>query len=136
MSRLRILEQDGVRGMSRRRAATVLAWILGVVFIVLGLVEVAVRLASDEAVDGVAVAFWLTMLCGGGALVLVGSFVVDRTSGWSFALVALGCFLGGLATAWTVVLPILAVTLLVLAYAGGKPAAARPDDAEDEGASS
>jgi hypothetical protein len=119
--------------MSRQRAATVLAWILGVVFIVLGVVEVAVRVVSDEAVDGAALAFWFVTLCGGGALLLIGSFVVQRSSGWSFALVALGCFLGGLATAWTVVLPILAVTLLVLAYAGGRPAASPPDAGADAG---
>lgn len=103
--------------------ATGLAWLLGVVFIALGVVEVAVRLVSEEPVDSVAVAFWLVTLCGGGALVLVG---VTRPRGWSFALVALGCFLGGLATAWTVVLPILAVTLLVLAFAGGGHASAAP----------
>ncbi|MDP1876357.1 MAG: hypothetical protein Q8M17_02195 [Actinomycetota bacterium] len=90
-----------------------LAWFVGVAFILLGFVEVLARLLSDEPVDLTALAWWFAALCGGGALVLLGSFVITRPD-LALAAVMLGCLLGVVATAWTVVLPLLAIGLLVL----------------------
>jgi hypothetical protein len=101
--------------MSRGRVARRLAGVAGAVFILLGIVEVTVRIVSPETVEADALAFWFLSLCGGGALVLLGSFVVTRPAWASFVLVAAGCLAGALATMWTVVLPVLALTVLVQA---------------------
>ena len=100
--------------MQDRRAVRWLTWVVGVAFVGLGVAEVSTRLFSSEPTDVEAVAFWFISLCGGGALILAGRFVVPRPSGWSITMVATGCILGTLATAWTLVLPVLAVTLLVM----------------------
>ena len=99
--------------MPSRRFVNRLAAFVGGLFIVLGIIEVAVRVLSDEPLDWDAVAFWFLALCGGGALILAGRFAAR--SGWaSKGLVAVGCLLGSIATAWTLLLPILAIVLLAL----------------------
>ena len=101
--------------MTRGRVATGLAWLAGGVFILLGILEVTVRVVSPEPLEADALAFWFLSLCGGGALVLLGSFVVTRPAWGSFALVAAGCLAGALANMWTVMLPALALTVLIQA---------------------
>ena len=89
-----------------------LAAFVGGLFIVLGIIEVAVRALSDDPLDRVAVAFWFLSLCGG-AMILIGRFAAR--AGWaSKGLVAVGCLGGSIATAWTLLLPILSVALLAL----------------------
>jgi hypothetical protein len=58
--------------------------------------------------------FWLPTLWGGGALVLVGVFRATARPQLSAVLVIIGAFLGFPATAWTVVMPVLLLTLVVL----------------------
>jgi hypothetical protein len=99
--------------MTRAGAATALAWIVGGAFVILGVVEVVTRLWSGEPADLAALAWWAAALCGGGVLVLLGGLVITRP-GVSFACLFIGCLAGIVATAWTVVLPLLAVSLLVL----------------------
>ena len=99
--------------MTRARATRWLGWTVGVIFIVLGIVEVTVRLVSDEPIDPSAMAWWSLSLIGGGTLVLLGSFVI-KAPGIAFATLALGCLVGILATMWTVLIPILAISLVVL----------------------
>ncbi len=90
-----------------------LAAFVGGLFIVLGIIEVAVRVLSDDPLEWDALAFWFLSLCGGGALVLAGRFVAR--SGWvSKGLVATGCLVGTVATAWTILLPIVTLVLLTL----------------------
>lgn len=102
--------------MKRSGAVRVLTIVVGTVFVVVGLIEVTVQLRSSEGVDGSAVGFWAVTLIGGGALVLLGVLVLPETSWWRFIVIAIGCLLGSVATAWTVVLPI--VALLVVYFAG------------------
>jgi hypothetical protein len=90
-----------------------LAWFVGLTFILLGVAEVASRVSSSEPVDAAAVAFWSLSLCGGGSLILIGRFLVTRPPWASTVLIAVGCLAGMVATAWTLVLPLLAGTLLV-----------------------
>ena len=107
--------------VTRARAARWLAWGVGILFILLGFVEVAVRLLSTEPIDAEAVVFWFVTLCGGGTLVLLGSFVISRP-GWALAAVVIGCLMGMLATAWTLVLPLAALALVGLSILEvGKP---------------
>ena len=114
--------------MKSGRTATVLAWFLGGTFIVMGIAEVAVRVLSDEPIETEAVVFWFLSLCGGGMLVLIGSFMLTRPTWASVTLVTLGCLAGTLATMWTLVLPVLALTLVVLtAWRAGESATSVPD---------
>jgi hypothetical protein len=108
-------------GVARGRAARWLAWGVGIVFIVLGVVEVAVRVLSSDPIDTQAVVYWFVALCGGGTLVLLGGFVISRP-GWALAAVVIGCLMGMVATVWTVLLPVAALALVVLSILQvGKP---------------
>jgi len=100
--------------VNARRVSTWLAWFVGLTFILFGVLEVAVRISSSEPIDEGALAFWFLSLCGGGSLILAGRFLVTRPSWASKLLVAVGCFAGMVATMWTLLLPVLAGTLLVL----------------------
>jgi hypothetical protein len=82
---------------------------VGVLFLGLGVAELVTHL--DEPLS---LFFWLPTLWGGGALILIG--VLRATArGWlSDVLVIVGAFLGLLATAWTIVMPVLILTLVVL----------------------
>jgi hypothetical protein len=94
---------------------------VGIVFIALGVVEVAVRMLSSDPIDTEAVVYWFVALCGGGTLVLLGSFVITRP-GWALAAVVLGCLMGMIATIWTLVLPVAALALVILSILQvGKP---------------
>ena len=77
--------------------------------LVLGVAELIARL--DEPLP---LFFWLPALWGGGALILVGVFRAAARPWLSVVLVIVGAFLGLLATAWTVLMPILILTLVVL----------------------
>jgi len=57
---------------------------------------------------------WLRRIVRDGSLILAGRFLVTRPSWASKLLVAVGCFAGMVATMWTLLLPVLAGTLLVL----------------------
>jgi hypothetical protein len=110
-----------------RRVSTWLAWFVGLTFIVFGAVEVAVRVFSSEPIDAGTIAFWFLSLCGGGSLILAGRFLVTRPSWASKCLVAVGCFAGMVATMWTLVLPVLAGTLLVLTVIEQPDRAVQPE---------
>jgi predicted membrane protein len=82
---------------------------VGVVLLALGVAELVTHL--DEPLS---LFFWLPALWGGGALVLVGVFRTTVRPWLSEVLVIIGAFLGLLATAWTVLVPVLMLTLVVL----------------------
>lgn len=105
--------------MRRDGAVERLAWILGIVFVGCGIAE-SIRVVVSG--DG-GLAFWFLSLCGGGALILLGSFVVKGRPWLSFTLVAIGCLVAGNATVWTLVLPVLALALLVLTFHRSREAA-------------
>ena len=84
---------------------------LGVVYVLLGVME-TVRLVVTG--DG-GLLFWFGTLVGGGALVLVGA--VPRAQPLSsprLLAVLVGACVGIPATAWTVVVPVLAMTVMAL----------------------
>jgi hypothetical protein len=62
----------------------------------------------------VSLAFWAPSLLGGGALVLYGIF--GRRRRFSTRLVVAGALLGIVATAWTLIVPMLAMLLVVLTF--------------------
>jgi hypothetical protein len=57
---------------------------------------------------------FMTLVVGGGSLMLAGLFVFDRSPRASAALIGMGALAGGLGLAWTIVVPLVAVTLVAL----------------------
>jgi len=82
---------------------------VGGVLLGLGVAELVTHL--DEPLS---LFFWLPALWGGGALVLIGVFRATVRPLLSDVLVIIGAFLGLLATAWTILMPVLILTLVVL----------------------
>lgn len=91
------------------RWTSLLGGALGCLYVLLGVAELI-----GHRDDPVSLVFWLPALWGGAALVLAGVFWVKTPLWLPIALVITG--LGGatLATAWTVVVPIVALALCVL----------------------
>lgn len=87
-----------------------LSVVLGALFLAFGTAEVIAH-RNDTAA---ALVFWGGALLGGGAMVLVGVRTWPRSAGGGLALVVLGTVAGLVATAWTVLLPVLGVTVIVL----------------------
>lgn len=74
----------------------------------LGVGEIIARLD-----DPLPLFFWLPTLWGGAALVLVGSFRVSHRERLSKTLVAVGAVVGFLPSAWTLLMPVLIITLVI-----------------------
>ena len=68
--------------------------------------------------DGSDLAFWLVLLLGGALLIFAGLFGTRRWSWISVLLISLGAAAGALPLVWTIIVPILAVVLIGLAFAG------------------
>jgi hypothetical protein len=103
------------------RWVRILGAVVGGVYLAFGVAELVSHLD-----DPASLAFWLPSLWGGGALVLYGVFGRAGRRGGSGKLVAAGALLGMLATAWTLILPVLAIVLVVLTFNSARsgPAAA------------
>ena len=56
--------------------------------------------------------YWLPTLWGGAALVLLGSFRINRSDGISRTMILLGAAVGFLPSAWTLLMPVLIVVLI------------------------
>jgi hypothetical protein len=98
------VRRDRISRVTRGLGATV-----GVVFLMLGVAELVTHLDEPRSLF-----FWLPSLWGGGALVLVGVFRTSARPWLSDVLLIIGALLGLLATAWTVLMPVLLLTLVVL----------------------
>jgi nicotinamide riboside transporter PnuC len=92
--------------------------IVGALYLAFGAGELIAHL--DEPVS---LAFWAPSLLGGGVLVLYGIFGRSR---YSTKLVVLGASLGLVATAWTLVIPVLAMVLVVLTFNNAQRGPAAP----------
>jgi len=95
-------------------ATQVLAAILGVGYIAAGVVGAALEVTDGDRSD---LAFWLALLVGGGALVLIGSFVLGSRPVLSAVLTSVGALAGAVAVFWSVIVPVLALALVVLSIA-------------------
>jgi uncharacterized membrane protein HdeD (DUF308 family) len=91
------------------RWVRILGVVVGGIYLVFGVGELLAHL--DQPVS---LAFWAPSLLGGGALVLYGVF--GRPSRYSTKLVVAGSLLGLVATAWTLIVPVLAIVLVVLTF--------------------
>ena len=75
----------------------------------LGIAEFATRLREPWPL-----LFWLPTLWGGAALVLLGVFRMRTRPRIALILVVAGALVGFLPSAWTIVMPLLSVALVVL----------------------
>lgn len=102
------------RRMKRDTLATatlVLGLVLGIGYIAAGVIGWIADVDDGDASD---LAFWLILLCGGGAMLLAGMFLARSPAWLSTALVCVGALAGALALFWSVIVPILAIALVVL----------------------
>jgi len=96
---------------------------LGTLYLALGVLEVVTH--RDDSVA--ALLFWATSLLGGGSVVLAGWATWSRRPLPGMVLVVLGAVMGFVATAWTVVVPVLMIAVIGLSVrdyatlAGGGP---------------
>lgn len=82
---------------------------LGGLLVVAGIAE-TVRLTRSG--DG-GFAFWFGTLVGGGLLVLAGTLIRPRRPVPGFVITTIGCVAGIVPTAWTVLVPVLLIVLIV-----------------------
>jgi hypothetical protein len=107
-----------VPGERSTRWIRILGGVVGGVYLTLGAFEFVTHLDDPGSL-----AFWLPSLWGGGALVLYGVFGRPSVSA---KLVTAGALLGMIATAWTLILPVLAIALVVLTFNSAQRGPARP----------
>ena len=98
--------------MTSNRQTAILGGFLGVGFIVMGLIESAIAIDGNDSI----VFFWFPALVGGGLFVLLGVFKVLHPAWLSVGLVTIGAVAGAMAMAWTLIVPLLAIALIVLVW--------------------
>lgn len=102
------------RGVDEANVTRRIAAGLGVVLIVLGVAEVIRDVRGGEG----GYVFWFVSLCGGGALILWGTFRPPARDPIALGMVVAGCLMAILATMWTILLPVLLLTLITLSVRG------------------
>ena len=105
-------------GERSTRWIRILGGVVGGVYLALGAGELASHLDQPGSL-----AFWLPSLWGGGALVLYGVFGREVVSA---KLVTAGALIGMVATAWTLIVPALAIALVVLTFNSAQRGTAPP----------
>lgn len=83
---------------------------LGALYLAAGIAKTAEATSSGDGGR----AFWFATLVGGGALVLVGLSLTGRQPHVGRSLVCIGSLMGIVATAWTIVVPALALAVVFL----------------------
>ncbi|WP_350275615.1 hypothetical protein [Kribbella sp. HUAS MG21] len=96
--------------MRRQVLARRLGICLGVLFVGLGVAETVRALVTGDG----GLAFWFGTLVGGGTLILLSTVRLQARPGLSLGALIIGALAASVATAWTVVLPLLALLLIVL----------------------
>lgn len=83
--------------------------VLGCLLVAAGIAETVRLVLSGNG----GFAFWFGTLVGGGLLVLTGTLLLPQKPTHGFILTTIGCVAGLLPTAWTVVVPVLLVALVI-----------------------
>jgi hypothetical protein len=96
--------------MRRHNAIRRLGIVVGSSFLLAGTLETIRVLTSGDG----GLAFWFGSLFGGGAMVLLGTLGLRSHPLLALVAVTVGALAGSLATAWTLVLPVLALWLVVM----------------------
>lgn len=100
-----------LRGVTRRRLTNILTRFLAALYIVAGIAETTRAIITGDG----GIPFWFGSLVGGGAMILLGAFGFRHRPRLSFGLITAGCLAGVLATMWTLVVPLVAVAVIILA---------------------
>jgi hypothetical protein len=83
---------------------------LGVLFVLLGVAETVRVFATGDG----GLAYWFGTLVGGGTLILLSTLGLQSRPRLSLGALIIGGLAASLATAWTLVLPLLALLLIFL----------------------
>jgi hypothetical protein len=105
----------------RDRFVFALGILVATLFFLAGIFETTRVLTSGDG----GLAFWFGSLMGGGALVLFGTLALRAGTAVSNGVLIAGVLLGVIGTAWTVIVPLIALTFLALRLTAA-PAPARP----------
>lgn len=89
-----------------------LSLVWGILLLLFGVAEVWTHRDASAG----ALAFWAGALLGGGTLVLVGRRLAPAQPVPGMAALSLGTLGGMMATAWTLVMPLLGLTALALSF--------------------
>jgi hypothetical protein len=106
--------------LSTWTALVILGWILAASSILLGLL-VGAFADFDSSGDRT---YWILFLVVSGALIIVGLWAINRSPWVGVALIAAGSILGSIAIFWSILYPLAAIALIVLAvlWAGRRQA--------------
>lgn len=83
---------------------------LGVLFVLLGVAETIRAIVTGDG----GLAYWFGTLVGGGTLILLSTLRLQSRPRLSLGALIIGGLAASLATAWTLVLPLLALLLIFL----------------------
>lgn len=96
--------------MTRRMLTDILTVFLGLLYIAAGIAETIRAIVTGDG----GIPFWFGSLVGGGAMILLGSLTFRNRPRLGSTLIVVGSLTGVIATAWTLVVPVLALTVIVL----------------------
>jgi hypothetical protein len=110
---------------SAEKALMVLGTVLGVVYVLAGVIA-GVWPSHWEDSDTIDRLLWFIFLVGGGAAVLIGLRLFERSPWLGTSFVSVGAVAGALAIFWTVAAPLAAIALVVLSVMCARRAEAAP----------
>lgn len=96
--------------MDRPRLAFWLTLGLALLYLAAGIAETVRAMSTGDG----GLWFWFGTLVGGGVLIIAGMAVPSRHPNVGRTLICVGSMMGVLATSWTIVVPLIAVTVVVL----------------------
>ena len=99
--------------MTAEKVLVVLGTITGVAYVLVGLITGLWPSFWDDSSTGDRIV-WMALLVGGGIVLLAGLRISVRSPWPAAILISAGALAGALATFWTVVVPIVAISLVVL----------------------
>jgi hypothetical protein len=113
--------------VTRRRLTDILTVFLGMLYIVAGIAETARAIVTGDG----GIPFWFGSLVGGGTLILVGTMAFRHRPWLYCSLITVGCLAGAIATMWTLVIPVIALVVIVLAVLKTGEEIDRPQSADE-----
>lgn len=115
--------------MTVEKALVVLGTITGIAYVLGGLISGLWPSFWDDSSTSDRIV-WIALLVGGGLVLLTGLRISNRSPWPAAILISIGALAGALATFWTILTPIVAITLVVLSILNARrvtmPAAETP----------
>jgi hypothetical protein len=84
---------------------------LGLLYIAAGIAETTRAIVTGDG----GIPFWFGSLVGGGGMILLGTLGFRHRPWLSCSLITIGCLAGAIATLWTLVIPLIALVVIILA---------------------